>query len=550
MIRNSIFLLGLIVSIVFAVSCQTEKKAEEKKAYDTVIQRKLANYAEVKLSADLTSLSSDQIKLFSHLIKAADAIDELYWMQAYGDKNALLNSIEDADMKQYAKINYGPWDRLDGFKPFTEDFPPRPLGIGFFPSDINQEEFFQLNNDGKYSPFTKIERDVNGKLKVVPYNVAYKTQLEMAANHLNQAAAMAESEEFKVYLKQRAKDLVSDNFTASDKLWLDLKSNELDFIAGPIVNTEDNLIWTKYSYGAFILLRDDDGTKNVAKYAALLPFLKQNLPVDDKYKAEATSGEANLSIYNVLYNSGHCNAGNKLIGLSLPVGIDQGLDAKRVYFKNVMQAKFDKILNPISELVIDEQQRKNVHFESFFLNTIFYELTSGIDITKTINDNGYVKDALKEHYNVIEELKNDVVRMYLLNQVHDMRQIEDIEMLDNYVTYMADVFRSIRFGVTDAQGVANMIRFYYFEEQEAFKYNPKTGTYKINDYRMKKAIETLAKMVLEIQGNGDYAAADKLIKDKGYIRNELLQDLYRIQRARIPKDLIYDQGEKVIIAEK
>ncbi|NOU61736.1 Zn-dependent hydrolase [Marinifilum caeruleilacunae] len=549
MIRNSIFLIGLLISIVFVVSCQPEKKAVEKKASDTVIQRKLANYAEVKLSADLTSLSADQIKLFSHLIKAADAIDELYWLQAYGNKNALLESITDPDMKQYAKINYGPWDRLDGFKPFTEDFPPRPLGIGFFPADINQEEFFQLNNDDKYSPFTKIERDASGKLQVIPFSKAYQSQLQIAANHLKQAAAMAEKEDFKAYLEQRAADLVSDNFVESDKLWLNLTDNELDFIAGPIVNTEDNLIWTKYSYGAFILLRDNDCTKNVSKYAALMPFLQQNLPLTEKYKAETSSSEANLSIYNVLYNSGHCNAGNKLIGLNLPVG-NNGSDVKRVYFKNVMQAKFDKILNPISELVIDEKQRKNVNFESFFLNTIFFELTGGIDMTSTINGNGDVKDALKEHHNVINELKNDVLRMYLLNQVHDMRQIEGIEMLDNYVTYMADVFRSIRFGVTDAQGVANMIRFYYFEEQEAFKYNPKTGTYKINDYKMKKATESLAKMVLEIQATGDYAAADKLIKDKGYIRNELLQDLYRIQRAKIPKDLIYDQGEKVIIAEK
>ncbi|WP_282125336.1 Zn-dependent hydrolase [Marinifilum flexuosum] len=550
MIRNSIFLFGLIVSMVFAVSCQPEKKAEDKKTGDTVIQRKLANYAEVKLSADLNSLSSQQIKLFSHLIKAADAIDDIYWMQAYGDKNALLNGIEDPDMKQYAKINYGPWDRLDGFKPFTEDFPPRPLGIGFFPADINQEEFFQLNNDEKYSAFTNLTRDGNGKLKVVPFNIAYSSQLQLASDHLKEAAKLAESDDFKQYLIQRANDLTSDNFTKSDKLWLDLSNNQLDFIAGPIVNTEDHLIWTKYSYGAFILLRDNECTNNVSKYASLLPFLQQNLPVDEKLKAESVSSKANLSIYNVLYNSGYCNAGNKLIGLNLPVGLQNASDAKRVYFKNVMQAKFNKILNPISKLIIDEKQRKHVNFESFFLNTIFFELTSGIDITNTINGNGDVKDALKEHYNVINELKNDVLRMYLLNQVHDMRQIEEIDMLDNYVTYMADVFRSIRFGVTDAQGVANMIRFYYFQEHEAFKYHKNTGTYKINDYKMEKAIESLAKMVLEIQGNGDYAAADKLIKDKGYIRNELLQDLYRIQRAKIPKDLTYDQGEKVIIAEK
>ncbi|MCT4604336.1 MAG: Zn-dependent hydrolase, partial [Marinifilum sp.] len=403
----------------------------------------------------------------------------------------------------------------------------------------------------KYSPFTNVIRDANGKLKVIPFREAYKTQLELAANHLNKAASLAESDDFKEYLLQRAKDLTSDDFSKSDKLWLQLKNNKLDFIAGPIVNREDHLIWTKYSYGAFILLRNAEWTEKMAKYASLLPFLQRNLPVDEKFKSESSVNTANIVIYDVLYNSGYCNAGNKLIGLNLPIGnnhIKSG--ARKLHFKNVMQAKFDKILSPISELVIDEKQRRNVNFNSFFMNTIFYEISDGLGISNTINGNGNVKDALKEHYNVINELKNDVLRMYLLNQVHDMRQIEGIAMLDNYVTYMADVFRSIRFGVTDAQGVANMIRFYYFQEQEAFTYNSETGTYKIDDYKMKKAIESLAKMVLEIQGNGDYAAADRLIKDKGYIRNELLQDLYRIQRAKIPKDLIYDQGEKALIAEK
>jgi len=549
MIRNNFYLLGLIIFIYCAFSCQPNKKVEENKTPDSVMQRKLANYAKVKLSADLSALSPNQIKLFSHLIKAANAIDEVYWLQAYGNKEELLNGMIDPHMREYAMINYGPWDRLDGFTPFTEDFPPRPLGIGFFPTDLNQEEFFNLNDDNKYNPFTTLKREASGNLQVVPYKVAYQSELNKAATHLNNAAQLAESESFKTYLQQRAKDLLVDNFHESDHLWMNLTDNVLDFIAGPIVNTEDHMIWTKYSYGAFILLKNNEWTARTEKYASLLPFLQKNLPVADKFKSDTDPKSANIVIYDVLYNSGYCNAGNKLIGLNLPIGNDQiKCGSRKLHFKNVMQAKFDQILNPISELIIDEKQRKNVNFESFFLNTIFYEISNGLGISTNSSDNK-VKDALKEHSNVINELKNDVLRMYLLNQVHEMRQLEEIEMIENYVTYMADVFRSIRFGVTDAQGVANMIRFYYFEEQEAFKYNSKTGTYKINDYKMKKAIESLATLVLEIQGSGDYAAADQLIKDKGYIRNELLQDLYRIQRAKIPKDLIYDQGEKSIIAK-
>ncbi|MBN2596930.1 MAG: Zn-dependent hydrolase [Marinifilaceae bacterium] len=545
--RKLIFIFGLIISIVFAFSCQP-KKTEEKEKYDSVMQRKLANYAKVKLSADLSNLTANQIKLFSQLIRVANAIDEIYWLQAYGDKNQLLNVITDPDMKEYAMINYGPWDRLDGFAPFTDDFPPRPLGIGFFPEDINQEEFFSLKNDNKYSAFTTLTRTENGLIKVLPYHIAYQNHVNNAVSALKSAAELCETEDFKEYLLQRAEDLLSDNFEKSDHLWMNLKDNPIDFIAGPISNTEDHFIWTKYSYGAFILLRNKQWTKDVEKYSLLLPYLQKSLPVSDEYKKETPSESAEIVIYDVLYNSGYCNAGNKLIGLNLPIGNSITTYAKKLHFKNVMQAKFDQILQPITNLVIDEKQRKHVLFKSFFLNTIFYEISDGLGISQTINGKGSVKEALKEHYNVINELKNDVLRMFFLGQLTDMGQIDDVELMDNYVTYMADVFRSIRFGVKDSQGVANMIRFYYFEENEAFKYNIKSGTYKVNFYKMKKAIESLSKLVLEIQGNGDYETADKLIKTNGFIRNELLQDLYRIQRAKIPKDLVYDQGEKIIIS--
>lgn len=549
MIRKTIFIFGLIFSIVFTFSCQPNLKTSEKEKYDSVMQRKLANYAKVKLSADLSNLSANQIKLFSQLIRASNAVDEIYWLQAYGDKNQLLNEITDPDMRKYAMINYGPWDRLDGFTPFTDDFPPRPLGIGFYPADINQEEFLSLKNDNKYSAFTTLTRAENGLLKVTPYHEAYQNLLNTVVSALESAAELSNTNDFKEYLIQRAEDLLSDNFEKSDHLWMQLKNNPLDFIAGPISNTEDHFIWTKYSYGAFILLRNKEWTKDVEKYSLLLPYLQKNLPVADEYKTETPSEAAHIEIYDVLYNSGYCNAGNKLIGLNLPIGSTNTSCSRKLHFKNVMQAKFNQILQPITNLVIDEKQRRNVLFKSFFLNTVFYEISDGLGVSQTINGKGSVKEALKEHYNTINELKNDVLRMFFVGQLNDMREIEDVKLMDNYVTYMADVFRSIRFGVKDSQGVANMIRFYYFEENEAFKYNAKNGTYKVNFYKMKKAIESLSKLVLEIQGNGDYEAADRLINEKGFIHNELLQDLYRIQRAKVPKDIVYDQGEKVIITE-
>jgi len=546
--RYNLFFLSILLVLFSITACQPNKK-EVKTTKDTVMQRKLANYAKVKLSADLSSLSEGHAKLFSHLLKAADAIDELYWLQAYGDKNELLNKMgEDPDIKAYALINYGPWDRLDGNAPFTDDYPPRPLGVGFFPSDMNQNDFFAIPGNEKFEPLTIVKKDTKGNFKVLPYHLAYKAQIDKAVEHIRKAAESCDCADFKEYLLQRAEDLLTDNFEKSDQLWMNLKDNKIDFIAGPIENREDHLIWTKYSYGAFILLRNSEWTNNVKKFSLLLPYLQKNLPVEDKYKAETPEATSDIVIYDVLYNSGFCNAGSKLIGLNLPVGTERVLsNSRKVHFKNVMEAKFEKILQPITNLVIDEKQRKHVKFTSFFQNTIFYEISNSLGISQTINNKGSVKDALKEHDIIIRELKNDALRMFFITKLHEMHELKDVDLMDNYVTYMADVFRSIRFGVTDAQGVANMIRFNYFREKEAFKYDSKTGTYRINDYKMKKAIESLSKIVLEIQGNGDYEMASDIIRDKGYIHNELLNDLYRIQRAKIPKDVVYDQGDQFTI---
>jgi hypothetical protein len=208
----------------------------------------------------------------------------------------------------------------------------------------------------------------------------------------------------------------------------------------------------------------------------------------------------------------------------------------------VLEAKFNKILKPVSELLIDEDQIKHVSSKAFFENTMFYEVGSALGIKNTINNKGTVRDALREYYNIIEESKNDILSLYFVTKLYEMGEMNGDDLMDNYVTYMADVFRSVRFGISNDQGVANMIRFYYFEEAEAFTRNKKTGKYKIDFEKMREAMLNLSNEILVIQGDGNYEAAKKLINEKGFIRDELLNDLYRIQKERIPKDIVFIQG--------
>ena len=322
-----------------------------------------------------------------------------------------------------------------------------------------------------------------------------------------------------------------------------MKDNLVDFIVGPIEDTEDRLYYTKASYQSMILIKDKKFSKDLEKYSLLLPFLQKSLPVDDKYKTEIPGDLSDIMVYDVINCSGYWNTGSKKIAITLPIDgqVQLKVGSRKLQFKNVMEAKFDKILMPISELLIDEDQLKHVKSKAFFENTMFYEIGSALGMKNTVNGTGTIRDALKEQYNVIAECKNDILSLFFVTKLYEMGEMSEGDLMDNYVTYMADVFRSVRFGISNDQGVANMIRFYYFEEMGAFT-RDKSGKYKIDFDKMKEAMLMLSEEILVIQGDGNYEAAKKLVDDKGFIRDELLQDLYNIQKARIPKDVVFIQG--------
>ncbi len=211
-----------------------------------------------------------------------------------------------------------------------------------------------------------------------------------------------------------------------------------------------------------------------------------------------------------------------------------------------MQYKFDKILVPISNVLITEEQRKHVKFDAFFQNVMFHETAHGLGINNTINDKGTVRHALKEQYSAIEESKADIVGLFLVKKLAEMGELGEKDLMDNYVTFMASIFRSIRFGIASSHGKANMIRFYFFQEQEAFTKDVETGMYSVNFDKMTEAMELLANKILVIQGDGDYEAAKKLVEEKGYIRDELQNDLDKIAKAGIPRDIRFIQGKDVV----
>lgn len=535
--KQTLFIVMALATII-ALGCKETLKPT------TDMQPKVDAFVKVELTTDISHLSENEKAMLPLLFEVAAIMDDIFWLQAFGNKDELFGRVKDEAAKKFIKINYGPWERLNNNKPFLTGFGEKPLGANFYPADMTREEFEAFESETKTSLYTLIRRKADGNLESVPYSVAFKKQHEKAAELIRKAAELAEDEGLKNYLTLRAEALLTDEYLASDMAWMDMKNNNIDFVVGPIENYEDRLFNYKAAHEAFILIKDQEWSQKLSRFSALLPALQESLPVTPIYKAEVPGSDSDLGVYDAIFYAGDCNAGSKTIAINLPndpiVHIEKG--SRKLQLKNSMHYKFDKILIPISEIVIDEEQRKHVTFEAFFENTMFHEVAHGLGIKNTINGKGTVREALKETYSPIEENKADILGLFMVSKLAEMGELGEKDLMDNYVTFMAGIFRSVRFGAASAHGKANMVRFYYFQEKEAFTRNPETGTYRVDFEKMTEAMNSLAELTLVIQGDGNYQAAKDMLDSMGFIKDELQADLKRINDSNIPVDIRFKQG--------
>lgn len=540
-------------ALLAVVSCGSKKNTTNNTHQNDTLQKVspedalLAKYTTVKLEADLSTLTDNEKKMLPLLIDAAAIMDELFWEQALGEpKDEFLGKIKNEKLKQFAIYNYGPWDRLDDNRPFIEGYGEKPKGANFYPTDMDTTEFNELKDSGKKGLYSVIRRDKDGKLKVIKYSEYYKTKLEKAADLIKQAAQFADDPGLNKYLQLRFEALLSDNYQPSDLAWMDMKTNRIDFVVGPIETYEDALYGYRASFEAYVLIKDMEWSKKLEKFASFLPELQKNLPVDAKYKKEMPGGNSDLNAYDVIYYAGDCNSASKTIAINLPndeeVQLSKG--TRRLQLKNVMKAKFEKILTPISQELIDPEQIKFINFDAFFSTVMFHEVAHGLGIKNTINGKGTVRESLKEHASALEEGKADILGLYMITELHKKGELEG-KLEDYYVTFLAGIFRSVRFGAASAHGKANMIRFNYFKEKGAFERSA-NGKYKVNFDKMQEAMTSLSTLILTLQGDGDYAGVDKLVKEKGVIGAELQSDLDKLKEKNIPVDIVFEQGKEVL----
>lgn len=511
-------------------------------------EQHLDDYVTVKLDADLSHLDADQKKMVALLIAAADTMNAIWWQQSVANKEALVARIDDAATRELFEINYGPWDRLNDDHAFVEGVGPRPPGAQFYPADMTKAEFEQADLADKTSLYTLLRRDEAGKLITLPYHEAYKAELERTAGLLREAAKLAKDAGFRKYLELRADALLSDDFQPSDLAWMDMKTNPVDLVIGPIETYEDQIFGYKASYEAYVLIKDQAWSDKLQRFAKYLPELQRGLPVPDAYKAETPGSDADLNAYFAVYYAGDANTGAKTIAINLPndeqVQLEKG--TRRLQLENVMQAKFDKIMLPIAHELIVADQQQHLTFDAFFQNTMFHEVAHGLGIKNTLDGQGTVRKALKDQASSFEEGKADILGLYMVGKLADKGELDKTKLMDNYVTFVAGILRSVRFGAADAHATANMVRFNYLLENGAVVRDAEAARYRVDFDKMAQAVEDFSATILILQGNGDYAGATEMTERMGKIEPQLAADLERLEAANIPVDIRFEQGLDVL----
>lgn len=505
------------------------------------LQEKVDSYAVVEVSSPLyDALSDNDKKIVSLFRQAGEIIDGLFWKQTFGDK-AAIDALPDGPAKAYAMINYGPWDHLDNNAPFIEGYGEKPLGCQYYPQDMTMEEWEAFDDPDKLSLYTVIRRDENGALKTVWYRDEYKEELEKVCALLEEAAALTENEGLRTYLTERVKAFRTDDYLASDMAWMDMKDCNMDLVIGPIENYDDHLFEAKAAYECFILLKDETRSANLAKYVALLPTLQTMLPCAPEYKTFVPGTSSDLNVYDAIYYAGDCNAGSKTIAINLPNDerVHAAKGTRRLQLYNSMMAKFDKILAPIGEILVDPAQQKYLTADAFFWNVTFHEVAHGLGVKQTVNGKGSVDAAMGSEKTTWEEAKADILGLFMVNKLIEMGEITDITKEESIATFIAGIVRSVRFGSASSHGKANMMCYNFMEQNGAFSRNAE-GRYVMDFAKAEEVIDAWANLILETQATGNQEFAKKYSAENASIREGLAADVAKVNEAGIPRDIVFD----------
>jgi hypothetical protein len=544
----AVIVVTIIAIAMFACTAPEEPKKDEAMAN---IDARLAKYAQVEVSSDVPGLDENQKAALQKLIAAAKIMDEIFWLQASSDgvelREKLAASDKEIDKKllHFLTINRGRFDRQADNEPFIGST-PKPAGATFWPEDLTVEEleaYVTAHPDEKealYGLLTLVRREAD-KLVAVPYHVAYAEQLQEAAKLLREAAALVENESLKNYLNLRAEALVTDDYLASDMAWMDLAGNTLDIVIGAIEPYEDGLMNLKASYESFVLVKDEAASNELAAYIDAMDAMQKALPVEENYKRNQVRLGSSVGVFTLVFAGGDGDAGIKTIAISLPNDerVREQKGSRKIMLRNAIQAKFEKVLLPISERLLTPEDYKLVDGNLFFSNILLHEIGHSFGNDFVLDAEGKstgtkVDVALKNRSSALEECKADIGGLYSYGVLIE-RGIAPAEKRPAiYATFLGGIFRSVRFGSADAHGTANAIQVNWLLENGGIVVG-EDGRYSIDAEKFADGVERLLKELLMTQMTGDFARADALVTKYGTLPSALVEKLAAM--SDIPVDI-------------
>ena len=544
--------LKICLSIVLIMGMASMLIGQKSPAGDPDLERKIARFAPTTLTADTSKLSPKDRQALDKIIAAAKLLDPLFLRQVWSGNDALekkLQADKSAAGRQrlhYFYINDGPWSRLDNNEPFIEGVPKeKPIAANYYPDDMTKDEFNSwvqtLSDVDKQKAtgfFYLIRRGPDRKLTVVPYSVAYKEYLVPAAALLREAVALTTNATLKNFLGKRADAFGSDDYYESDVAWMDLDS-PIDVTIGPYETYEDELFSYKAAFESYVTLRDDAETAKLAKFSGHLQELENSLPIDPRYRNPKLGAASPIRVVNEVFGSGEGNSGVQTAAFNLPnderVVKEKG--SKRVMLKNVQDAKFNKTLIPISRVVLDPSEQSALAFDSFFTHILCHELMHGLgphNITVG-GEETTVRKQLKELYSAIEEAKADMTGLWALQYMIDHGIIDKSMERTLYTTYLASMFRSVRFGINEAHGRGVAMQFNYLTDEGAIKFNEAKGVFSVDQSKIKEGVTKLTSELLTLEAEGSYDKAKALLDKFAVIRPPMQQALDKLKD--VPVDI-------------
>ena len=557
---------GLLTYVMFSQAnskqisgaAQEQARANQLQVAPSLIEQ-LAKFRRVPMPFHSQGLSAREQDLVKKLVEASQYLEQIYWRQSDPDGLKLLVSLEaskapqDAALRRFLMINGSRYDLIRNNAPFVGTGPMSP-DHGLYPPGLTREEmeaYVRAHPEQKaalYAPQTIVRRE-GDRLVAVPYHVAYRPWLEPAAQALNEAAALSDDQKFANFLRLRAKALLDDDFYASDIAWIELENPKFDVIFAPYEVYLDDLLGVKTSYGAAVMIRNEEESRKLALFQKYVPEIEDALPIAAEDRPSKTGHRSPMEVMDTPFRAGDLRHGYQAVADNLPNDprIHQEKGSKKMFFKNFMDARVTYVVLPIAKRLLRADQAEQASGDGYLAFTMMHEISHelGPTYSHTANGRAQINEAIGPAYSALEESKADVVGMFGLDWLIEHGALPKEKRTEYYASYVGGIFRTVRFGIAEAHGRGEMMEFNYLVEKGVIARDSGTGRYAIDSGHMPAAITSLAHELLEMEATGDRARVEAWFRKYDRMPEDLAKSLAAASDIPVDVDPVFSFPEPI-----